>query len=219
MTIDSAAPSPQTSMSGFASAAHDFASRAKLVAALALLSATVSAFALGSDLLFAVYIPGIAFGGVLAFAVFQIGVRDKFHLAFLILVTAGVWYLANVAGQQFYSVLDQAIRTPKTDDPGQDVWIVLHRDGIVWTGAYLAGGFVGGLGVFLLVAFVAKPLRNALTCLILSMVGAVAGAVGASLPAPSFLNAFSMFLFWQETIALALVWRLAGPQPASDARL
>lgn len=197
----------------------DLATRTKVIAVLAIVSAIISAVTIKWEMLgplTAVFgpIPALAFGAVIAFAMYQAGIRDKFHLAFVVLLTLGVWICAQHTGVNVFNFIDRIIKTPTQDGVGTDAWLVTNRGNFASFTAYFIGGLVGGLGMFVQTAFVAKPLRKVETCMKLAATGGICALVFCTLstiiPFGS-LESFVLFLVWQVPVAVILARSLGAP--------
>jgi hypothetical protein len=170
----------------------DLATRTKVIAVLAVISAIISMyvpsiFELGEGRQGEV--PGLAFGAVIAFAMYQAGIRDKLQLGLVVLLTLCVWILATSITAAVVGFLN----TVTTTRYWRDIF------------DFLIGGLVGGLGMFLVTAFTAKQLRRAEVVLWMAAAGAA-----CALPAfvPNFASFLLVFLIFQVAIAVIVVREL-----------
>jgi hypothetical protein len=218
MSVVSPVPPPQSSTTWERVTQSNLKTRTVVIVVLALFSAIISDVVPGglfsvaggpSGLFFdpTIWVPGVAFGSVLAFALYQSGIRDKFHLGFVVLLTTGVWYAANSIGSQVYGMLNEIIKKPSGDAGTPDVWVVSHREDFNVLSAYLVGGFIGGLGTFLQTAFVAKPLRRADICFKMAAAGTISAlaACAFAMLTTNSLGSFPLFSIWQVSIAVIVV--------------
>jgi len=180
-------------------------------------------------------VPGLIFGLAVATCNFIFGIRDRFQLGLVIVVTTLAWIAAWDSSLVTLKVLGQYSKTVVTDNggaiaadasPGGVARETLSNNPITGYVIGCVGGAVGGaitiLGVLLInVSF--RRIESVVTCWIAA--AATGGVYGLLVSLPSWLGWLILFALWQTAVIMMMArafprgtaqlpnWlgRLAGP--------
>ena len=149
-------------------------------------------------------IPGVAFGLVLVFMLMRFGIRSITRLTFVVVSTVLVWLIAYEAAK----LANDAWRITWKISFGSDTvvtWTRFSELKLLRIITLLGGGLTGGLGTFLVVATIARPVRQLNFFTKMVAVGAVSAMMAEFCPNifnPDILS--PLFLIWQVAVAIAV---------------